>query len=92
MPKAFRITAPSLTDDERAQSVKPGGLSGQIVDTTPLLGPLTRERKFKAPASLHGINMLPTLYGDTVDPAVKEERRQKNRQARKSRRANRSKG
>lgn len=34
MPKSFRITAPFLSDEERAQVSKPGGLSAGMRQTT----------------------------------------------------------
>lgn len=88
MPKSFRITAPTLTDEERHQVTQAGGLSGQVVDTEKLVGEWNpRERKFGVAPILHGLQSKSMYLG--VDPAVVAERRRRNKQARKSRRANR---
>jgi hypothetical protein len=91
MAKAFRITAPFLTEEERHMAAQAGGLSGQTVDTEKLVGEWNpRERKFGVAPILHGLQSKAMYLG--VDPAVVAERRRRNKQARKSRRANRKAG
>lgn len=73
--KSYRISAPFLSDEDREQVTRKGGLSGQESSNT-------------ARAMLVGLQRLP-IYGGTVDPAVVAERRRRNKAARKSRRINR---
>lgn len=105
-PKAFRITAPFLTDEERrAITHNPGGLSGQTVDTSKLLGPWKpREtgRRFPA-ASMFTVALQakshiyagpvdawdPGYCGRRLTSAKIAKRRARNKVARASRRANR---
>lgn len=73
----WKITAPLLSDDERDQVIKPGGLSGAAEPTD------------YARAVLVGLQSQAHIYAGTVPPEVIAERRRRNRQARKSRRINR---
>ena len=91
MPKSFRITAPILTDEERQQVTQAGGLAGDTVDTSPLLGEWKPgERKFDAASqAMVALQRLGHIYSGTVDPAVIADRRRRNKVARRSRRINR---
>ncbi len=89
MERSWRITGPALTDEERRISVQePGGLSGQQVDTTPLLGEVTGERKVRVDPVLVALQGK-HIYAGTVPPEVVAERRRRNKVARRSRRINR---
>lgn len=85
--KGWRISAPTLTDEERRISVSElGGLSGQIVDTSPLLGKYTGERRMRVDpmfAALQGLNLYVR-----PEPEVVAVRRAKGRHARRSRAGN----
>lgn len=74
MPSSYRISAPYLSDEEREQVTRKGGLSGEDSSDT-------------ARAMLVGLQRLP-VYGGTVDPAVVAQRRRRNKAARKQRKVN----
>lgn len=89
MERSWRISGPLLTDEERRISTQePGGLSGQRVDTTQLLGKVTGDRKVTVNPMLVALQGK-HIYAGTVPPEVVEKRRQRNRVARRSRRINR---
>lgn len=91
MPKSWRISGPFLSDEERAQALAPGGLSGQHVDLSKLLGKPAREtgeRVFKPSPMFAALQSMPHIYAGTVDPEVVARRRAKNRHARRARRGN----
>lgn len=90
MPKSWKITGPYLTDEERKQALSPGGLSGQDVDLSKLLGKpalQTGERVFKVDPMFAALQTM-HLYAGTVPPEVVARRRAKNRHARRARRGN----
>jgi hypothetical protein len=76
MVKSYRITAPLLSDEERAQAVQPGGLSGEESSDT-MRGMLV------------GLQHLSHVYPGTADPARVAKRRARNKAARQSRKTNR---
>lgn len=104
MPKPWKITAPFLTDEERhAITHNRGGLSGQTVDTTPLLGKWD-PTKLTFPAAspmMAALQQLDHIYSgpvDEYDPDYRgrrltmtkiAKRRARNKVARASRRVNR---
>lgn len=79
MPSGWRISAPFLSDEDRAKAVQPGGLSKGMRQ------PTEYER-----AILMGLQQLSHVYGGTVDPVVVAHRRARNKVARRSRRINRT--
>ena len=90
MPKSWRITGPYLSDEERRQALAPGGLSGQDVDLTRLLGTPARqsgERVFTPNPILVALQSK-QIYGGTVPVEEVQRRRARNRHARRARRAN----
>lgn len=90
MPKSWKITGPYLSDEERKQALSPGGLSGQQVDLSKLLGKpalQTGERVFKVAPMLAALQTW-HLYAGTVPPEVVARRRARNRHARRARRGN----
>ena len=72
----WQISAPQLSDDEADQAVAAGGLSGGADPGNTAVGILA------------GLQRIP-VYGGTVDPNVKADRRRRNKLARKARRNNR---
>lgn len=90
----WKITGPFLSDDERAQVATPGGLSGDPVETTKLLGPRNANtpRVFKADPFVVGLQHQSHIYGNSVPRDAIADRRSKNKQARNSRRTNRKAG
>ena len=74
----WKITAPVLTDQERAQAIQPGGLTSG-----------TTELSAAARAVFAALQSKAHIYAGTVPPAVVDERRRRNRVARRSRRINR---
>ncbi|MCV7065635.1 hypothetical protein H7H51_07735 [Mycolicibacterium farcinogenes] len=88
--KSYRITAPDLTDEERRQAAQAGGLAGETVDISPLLGKWEpKTRKFEASSqAMVALQRLDHIYSGT-DPAVIADRRRRNKAARRSRRINR---
>lgn len=99
----WNITPPALTDAERAQAARAGGLSGEHVDTGLLLGKPTPGRVFKPFPALAALQQLSHVYAGPVEPcgvpgntgrrlteAKIAHRRARNRAARKSRRTNRA--
>lgn len=95
MGKGYRVSAPFLTDDEKEQAVRKGGLSGGEESNNTIRGMLL------------GLRRLPHVYEGPVPVYVTEDgrrltpgrrltemkiwrRRARNKQARISRRINRS--
>ena len=90
MPKSWRISGPYLTDEERKQALAPGGLSGQQVDTSKLLGKPARqtgERVFKLNPIFAALQSK-QIYAGTVPIEEVARRRKANRHARRARRGN----
>lgn len=87
MPKSWRITGPYLSDEERKQALAPGGLSGQQVDTSKLLGKpalQTGERVFKLNPIFAALQNK-AIYAGTVPVEEVARRRKANRHARRAR-------
>lgn len=85
--KSYRITAPFLTDQERREAAT--GYDGPPADTAKLLGTWDpRQRKISVDPIFAGLQTKP-MYGGTIDPAVKAQRRKRNKAARQARKANR---
>lgn len=69
MPKAIRVTAPFLTDEERHQITnEPGGLSGSTADTSKLLGKWDpKNRTFPASSqAMVALQQLGHIYAGPV--------------------------
>lgn len=89
MPSSFRVSAPYLSDEERHEVAT--GYDGPPADTEALLGTWTPggPRRIKAADPLLGGLQRHDLYGGTVDPSTKTERRTRNKAARKARKVTR---
>lgn len=75
---SWNISAPVLTDEDRAQITQPGGLNPGGIEPTDY-----------AQASFVALQSQSHIYGGTVPPEIVAERRRRNRVARRSRRINR---